>query len=102
METFKRKKINQIKESQRKNQKRPQWEAVLRIDKFPSVSPHHLLKHYVALTALLVPAGSLLLRQLKRPFSPLAANTVGSIPKNISRKFGVATEFWGPHSTRGA
>ena len=66
------------------------------------MSPYHLLKRYVSLTALLVPAGSLLLRRLKPPFSPLSANTVGSITKNILRKFGVSTEVWGPHSTRGA
>ena len=50
--------------TQRKNQKRPQWEAVVRVDNSPSVSPCHLLKSYVQLTALVVPAGSLLLRQL--------------------------------------
>ena len=88
--------------AQRKNQKRPQWEAIVRLDDSPSVSPYHLLKRYVSLTALLVPAGSLLLIQLKPPFSPLSANTVGSITKFFLRTLGVSTEVWGPHSTRGA
>ena len=88
--------------TQRKNQKRPQWEAVVNVPAVHSVSPMHLLKRYVAMTAHLVPAGSLLLRQLVPPFSPLAANTLGSITKKILAKFGVATDFWGPHSTRGA
>jgi hypothetical protein len=52
--------------SQRKNQKRPQWEAFVKLDS-PSVSPAHLLKRYVAMKAHLVPAGSLLLRQLVPP-----------------------------------
>ena len=88
--------------TQRKNQKRPQWEAVVKLEHSPSVSPAHLLKRYVAMTAHLVPAGSLLLRPLVPPFSPLVANTVGSITKIILYKFGVSTQFWGPHSTRGA
>ena len=69
--------------AQRKNQKRPQWEAIVRLDNSPSVFPYHLPKRYFSLTALLVPAGSLLLRQLKPPFSLLSSNTVGSITKNI-------------------
>ena len=88
--------------TQRKNQKKPQWEALISVSGSPSICPLTLMKHYVAITAKHVPAGSLLLRQLKPPYAPLANNTVGSITKNCLLSLGVNTTFWGPHSTRGA
>ena len=63
--------------TQRKNQKRPQWEAVVNVPNSPSVSPAHLLKRYVAMTAHLVPAGSLLLRQLVPPLFPFGSKYFG-------------------------
>ena len=81
---------------------KPQWEAMVRLDGKPAICPVHLMQTYVALTAAYVPAGSLLLRQLKPPCDPLTANNVGSITKNALRALGVPVDFWGPHSTRGA
>ena len=88
--------------TQRKNQKKPQWEALIAIPDHPAICPVTLMKHYVQMTAHQVPSGSILLRQLKPPYAPLSNNTVGSITRNILTKFGVPTSFWGPHSTRGA
>ena len=60
------------------------------------------MQAYVTLTSPLVPAGSLLLRQLHPPYKPLVANAVGSITKKVLPDLGVPMSFWGPHSTRGA
>ena len=68
----------------------------------PAISPVHLIKCHVKLTAHLVPAGSELLRQVTPPYRALVANTIGSITKKLLAKFGVSTSVWGPHSTRGA
>ena len=72
------------------------------LEEHPDLSPKHLMLQYVKLTSLLVPEGSLLLRQLFPPFSPLSANTIGSITRKMLQQFGIATKLWGPHSTRGA
>jgi hypothetical protein len=88
--------------TQRKNQKKPQWEALLRVPGQPVICPVTLIKHYVAMTAHQAPSGSLLLRQIKPPYAPLSNNTVGSITRNLLQQFGIPTSFWGPHSTRGA
>jgi hypothetical protein len=88
--------------TQRKNQKKPHWEALIKVPGAPSICPVTLMNHYVAMTASHVPSGSLLLRQLKPPYAPLSNNTVGSITKKSLIKFGIDTSFWGPHSTRGA
>jgi hypothetical protein len=88
--------------TQRKNQKKPQWEALIKVPGSPSICPVTLMNKYVAMTASHVPSGSLLLRQLKPPYAPLSNNTVGSITKKVLSKFGIDTSFWGPHSTRGA
>ena len=72
--------------TQRKNQNRPQWEAVIKLKEPVALSPLALLMQYVRLTASFVPAGSFLLRQLKPPFAPLCANTIGSITKHWFKK----------------
>ena len=86
---------------QRKGQKFPTWEKIISVPSCPSISPTHLLKHYVSQTAAVVPPGALLLRGLKPPYSPLSANSVGRITKNQLKDFGFFEGF-GPHSTRGA
>jgi len=54
------------------------------------------------MTALHVPSGSQLLRQVKPPDAPICNNTVGSITRSMLTSLGINTAFWGPHSTRGA
>ena len=88
--------------TQRKNQKRPHWETLVSLDDNPDLSPKHLMLRYVKLTAHLVPNGSLLLRLQCPPFTPLCANTIGSITRKMLQNLGIATKLWGPHSTRGA
>ena len=39
---------------------------------------------------------------LKPPLKALTADRVGSLTRTLLRKHGIPTEFWGPHSTRGA
>ena len=36
------------------------------------------------------------------PFKPISSDTIASITKKELQKFGISSEFWGPHSTRGA
>ena len=69
--------------TQRKGQKKHQWECLVRLDRNPALSRMHVMRAYVSLTSALVPAGSLLLRQLHPPYKPLVANTVGSITKTF-------------------
>ena len=68
----------------------------------PSIFPWILLKHYVALTAKHVPAGTMVFRTLLPPFKPLSANSIGSLTRMGLQKLGVDTTVWKPHSTRGA
>ena len=86
----------------RKGWKVPKWEQIISIPEAPSISPWHLIQKYVELTSVDVPPGSPLLVSLKRPFKPLSANTVGSLTKEILSKYGIPTQVWGAHSTRGA
>ena len=66
------------------------------------MSPWHLLERYVYLTSALVPQGSLVFRALSAPYSALSADRIASLTKRLLEYFGVYTQFWGPHSTRGA
>ena len=47
------------------------------------------------------PPGGPLSIQLKHPFTPLKAATLGSLTKNLLAKYGVPQD-WGAHSTREA
>ena len=68
----------------------------------PSFCPWHVILTYVGLTKHLVAPGSPLLISLHRPFTPLTANTIGSLTSHELRtRFGVDTSIWGPHTTRG-
>ena len=68
----------------------------------PSVSPWHLMQHYVALTSAQVGVGGPLLLSLKPSFKELSPNLLASITKRILLTHGVDTSVWGAHSTRGA
>ena len=69
----------------------------------PALSPAHLVRRYIALTASHCPVGSPLLRSLRPPYPPpLKANTIGSITKRLLAPLGVPMGVYGPHSTRGA
>jgi len=85
----------------RKGHLKPHWEPIINIG-LPHLNPFHLLKKYVAMTASCVPAGSLLLRSLIKPFRPLSANAIGSATRAVLKELGVDNSIWGPHSTRGA
>ena len=73
---------------QRKNWSQPQLEEVVRLPSTPTLCPWTLLQHYVALTRSSCVSGSHLFRQLCMPFSPVSANTLGSITKKMSYKIG--------------
>ena len=81
--------------TQIKNQRKPQWEALLKIQCQTTICPVTLMNQYVKMTALHVPSGSQLLRQQKPPYAPICNNTVGSITRSLLQSLG-------PHSTRGA
>ena len=68
----------------------------------PSISPQHVLMHYVALTSSVVPAGAHLICWLRPPFAALSSNTMSSITREGLRALGVDVSNYGPHSTRGA
>ena len=66
----------------RKGHLKPHWEPIINIG-LPHLNPVHLLKKYVAMTASCVPAGSLLLRSLIKPYRPLSANAIGSATRAV-------------------
>ena len=70
---------------QRKGWPSPRWEEIICLPTSPSISPWHLLQHYVALTCVCpgVNPGTEVLRSLNAPFQPLSANAIGSLTKNI-------------------
>ncbi len=72
------------------------------IQSCPQICPWTLLKHYVQLTNGKVPQGSLVLRTLSKPFSPLSANSIGIITRQGLTKLCIDVSVWKPHSTRGA
>jgi hypothetical protein len=84
--------------TRRKGAAQPAFEQVISLP----TPPRHLLQRYVDLTSHQAQPGSPLLRALNRPFSPLKANSIGSITKRLLEKFGVPVSIFGPHSTRGA
>jgi hypothetical protein len=84
----------------RKGWNTPRWEQVVVLETV-SLSPFHLLKRYVELTSFL-PEGSLVLRALKEPYSPISSDRVASLTKVLLSQLGVPTSFWTAHSTRGA
>ena len=87
--------------TQRKGQKTPSWEQLIEVAN-TDLSPWHLAKRYVELTAGCVAEGGPLLLSLVPPFKPLTANTIGSLTRKLLADLGVPTKIWGPHSTRGA
>ena len=99
---------------QRKGWKCPRWEEVMVLP-HPSLSPFHLLRKYVELTEARMSgwcqgrpkeAGirdkHYVLRTMNAPFNPLSADAVGGITARLLKKYGIPTDMWGPHSTRGA
>jgi hypothetical protein len=60
------------------------------------------MQAYVAATHSHGVPGGFLLLSLKPPYRPISADTVGSITKKALQAWGVPSQFWGPHSTRGA
>jgi hypothetical protein len=87
---------------QRKGWQTPKWEQVMVLPATPSICPFRLLEAYVALTAKKASPGSLVLRSLRPPFSPLTADRVSSLTRMVLSQGGVNTQAWAPHSTRGA
>ena len=84
----------------RKGWRAPRWEQAMVFEDV-HLSPWHLLCQYVKLTCHL-PKGSLLLRSLLAPFSPIGSDRVASLTRKMLQDLGVPMYFWGPHSTRGA
>ena len=78
------------------------WEQVISLPQAPAVSPFHLLKQYVALTAQHGTPGGPLLLSLSAPFRPLSANTINSLTKSLLLQHGIPMGVYGAHSTRGA
>ena len=87
---------------QRKGWKSKRWEQIISLPLCPQLSPWHLIKAYVSMTKAQASPGGYLLLSLAAPWKPLTANTVNSITKQLLKKYGVNTAFWGAHSTRGA
>jgi len=77
------------------------WEEIISLPLQPSISPWHLLRHYVHLTQHHAPPGSQLFLSLHKPFTPLTSDRIASLTKSLLQELGVAP-IWGPHSTRGA
>ena len=63
---------------QQKGWKEPRWEELISIPECPALSPWHLVKCYVALTASHAPAGARLFLSLKSHHVPLTADRLGS------------------------
>ena len=85
----------------RNNKSSYRWEEVL-VLKDKSWCPWETLLLYVSLTSSLVAPGTPLLITLRRPYTPLAPNTVGSLTAAELKRFGIDTSVWGAHTTRGA
>ena len=86
---------------QRKNWRTPQLEELVRIPEQPAICPWALMTRYVSLTSN-KSTGSHLFCLLQPPFTPLTANTLGSLTKRCLTRLGLNMTFWGAHSTRGA
>ena len=86
---------------QRKGASKPAWEPLIEGGE-PGLSPAHLIRAYVALTAAHCPPGSPLLRSLKAPYRPIKANSIGGITKRLLSALGVPMGVYGAHSTRRA
>ena len=87
---------------QRKGWRIPQWEAMVVIESCPAICPWTLLKRYVQLTSQDAAAGSLVFRALTPPYTPLCANSIGSLTRKGLQQLGLDISVWKPHSTRGA
>ena len=85
----------------RKGQVRARFERLIRLP-WKGVSPHHLILHYVTLTAGSGSISGPLLLSHVPPFKPLSANSIGRITRQALSSLGVPTNVFGPHSTRGA
>ena len=86
----------------RKGEQQLRWERILKWPGQPALCPETLLLKYVELTHNKVPAGSPLLVTLGAPYTPLSANTIGGLTKDLLNKLGVDTLAFAAHSTRGA
>ena len=85
----------------KKNWRTPQLEELVRIPEQPAICPWALMTRYVSLTSN-KSTGSHLFCLLQPPFTPLTANTLGSLTKRCLTRLGLNMTFWGAHSTRGA
>jgi len=86
---------------QRKGWQRPGWHEVVQLqDK--NLSPLHLLLRMCVYVSHQAPCGGPVLLYLNAPFKPLTGDRIGSLTKTLLKKLGVPTQFYGPHSTRGA
>ena len=85
----------------RKGKRTYQWERIVSLPRYPAISPWHLLRHYVKITAKHCREGTQLMRSLNPPYEPLTANTIGSLTKKLLKNLGIPEE-WSAHSTRGA
>ena len=83
----------------RKNQKHAKLECVMTLAD-ESISPWHLYCLYIKLTPY-APPGSPLLRASKAPYSPICADTVGSLTRDALISVGVPKGY-AAHSTRGS
>ena len=86
---------------QRKGWPAPRWEQLLTLPSAPALCPWTLLRHYVNMTSCMA-AGEEVFRQLKTPFRPLKADSLGSLTRKMLHKYGINRQQWGAHSTRGA
>ena len=85
----------------RKGQPRHRFEKLIVLN-VEAVSPLHLVNHYVTLTLQQGKPGGPMFLALQPPYKPLSSSSLGSITKKVLTKLGVPTQFFGPHSTRGA
>ena len=67
----------------RKGWKHHQWEEIISLPHNPSLSPWHVLRQYVALTAAHVSPGGALFVTMTPPFKPLSADRLGSLTKGF-------------------
>ena len=79
-----------------------EWEELLSLRGAACCCPTTLILHYVTLTSHCALPGTPLFRSLSPPYPPLTAKALGSITKCLLTAFGVPTQVYGPHSTRGA
>ena len=86
----------------RKGWRHHKWEKLLVLEENVLLSPWHLLQAYVNRTEKQGASGGPMFLSLARLFKGLRSAAIGSIAKEAFRKFGINTNIFGPHSTRGA